>query len=92
MLADRAVIRLWGEDVRAFLQGLVTNDVAGALPVWLCEVHPAMSAIAATAGKILGFMVTSWAAMRPSYSNLRIVSRFSSGALLRRQPCGFAME
>lgn len=26
-LSDRAVIRLWGEDVRGFLQGLVTNDV-----------------------------------------------------------------
>ncbi len=33
-LADRAVIRLSGEDVRGFLQGLVTNDVAGDLPVW----------------------------------------------------------
>ena len=33
-LADRAVIRLSGEDVRGFLQGLVTSDVAGALPVW----------------------------------------------------------
>ncbi|WP_338502561.1 folate-binding protein [Sphingomonas kaistensis] len=33
-LADRAVIRLSGEDVRGFLQGLVTNDVTGALPVW----------------------------------------------------------
>ncbi len=33
-LIDRAVIRLSGEDVRGFLQGLVTNDVAGALPVW----------------------------------------------------------
>jgi folate-binding protein YgfZ len=34
LLADRALIRLSGEDVRGFLQGLVTNDVAGALPVW----------------------------------------------------------
>jgi folate-binding protein YgfZ len=34
MLADRAVIRLSGEDVRGFLQGLVTNDVMGPLPVW----------------------------------------------------------
>ena len=34
MLADRSVIRLSGEDVRGFLQGLVTNDVTGALPVW----------------------------------------------------------
>ena len=33
-LTDRAVIRLSGEDVRDFLQGLVTNDVAGDLPVW----------------------------------------------------------
>lgn len=33
-LADRAVIRLSGEDVRGFLQGLVTNDVAGPLPAW----------------------------------------------------------
>jgi len=33
-LSDRAVLRLSGEDVRPFLQGLVTNDVLGALPVW----------------------------------------------------------
>ena len=33
-LIDRAVIRLSGEDVRDFLQGLVTQDVAGELPVW----------------------------------------------------------
>ena len=33
-LGDRAVIRLSGEDVRGFLQGLVTNDVLGPLPVW----------------------------------------------------------
>jgi folate-binding protein YgfZ len=33
-LADRAVIRLSGEDVRGFLQGLVTNDVTGPLPAW----------------------------------------------------------
>jgi folate-binding protein YgfZ len=33
-LADRAVVRLSGEDVRGFLQGLVTSDVTGALPVW----------------------------------------------------------
>lgn len=33
-LVDRAVIRLSGEDVRGFLQGLVTNDVAGDLPVY----------------------------------------------------------
>jgi len=37
-LMSRAVLRVSptepGEDVAAFLQGLVTNDVAGALPVW----------------------------------------------------------
>ncbi len=33
-LYDRAVIRLSGDDVRSFLQGLVTNDVLGLLPVW----------------------------------------------------------
>jgi len=38
LLTDRAVIRLTatepGEDLRGFVNGLVTNDVAGALPVW----------------------------------------------------------
>jgi folate-binding protein YgfZ len=33
-LADRAVVRLSGEDVRAFVQGLVSNDVMGSGPVW----------------------------------------------------------
>ena len=33
-LADRAVIRASGDDVREFLQGLVTQDVSGQLPVW----------------------------------------------------------
>ena len=33
-LADRAVVRLSGENVREFLQGLVTSDVASNLPVW----------------------------------------------------------
>lgn len=33
-LVDRVVIRLSGDDVRGFLQGLVTNDVLGPLPVW----------------------------------------------------------
>ncbi|HWC56064.1 MAG TPA: folate-binding protein, partial [Sphingomicrobium sp.] len=33
-LNDRAVIRLSGEDVREFVQGLVTSDVSGSLPVW----------------------------------------------------------
>jgi folate-binding Fe-S cluster repair protein YgfZ len=33
-LTDRAVVRLSGEDVRGFVQGLVTTDVTGPLPVW----------------------------------------------------------
>jgi folate-binding protein YgfZ len=33
-LADRSLLRLSGEDPRGFLQGLVTSDVAAALPVW----------------------------------------------------------
>lgn len=33
-LADRAIVRVSGEDAQGFVQGLVTNDVMGALPVW----------------------------------------------------------
>jgi len=33
-LTDRAIIRLTGEDVRGFVQGLVTSDVTAKLPVW----------------------------------------------------------
>lgn len=33
-LTDRAVIRLSGDDVRGFVQGLVTSDVMGDLPAW----------------------------------------------------------
>jgi folate-binding protein YgfZ len=33
-LRDRAVLRVSGEDVRGFVQGLVTSDVTGPLPVW----------------------------------------------------------
>ena len=33
-LADRAGVRLSGEDVRGFVQGLVTSDVTAGLPVW----------------------------------------------------------
>jgi tRNA-modifying protein YgfZ len=43
-LLERAVIRLSptepGEDVAEFLQGLVTNDVAGVLPVWAALLTP----------------------------------------------------
>jgi len=33
-LADRALLRLSGDGVRTFLQGLVTNDLTGPMPVW----------------------------------------------------------
>jgi tRNA-modifying protein YgfZ len=33
-LTDRAVVRLSGEEVRGFLQGLVTSDLTKELPVW----------------------------------------------------------
>jgi folate-binding protein YgfZ len=33
-LIDRALLRISGAEVRDFLQGLVTSDVAGPLPVW----------------------------------------------------------
>ena len=33
-LTDRAIVRLSGDDVRGFLQGLVTSDVNCELPVW----------------------------------------------------------
>ncbi len=43
-LTSRAVIRLSPlepqEDLRGFLQGLVTNDVAGVLPVWAALLSP----------------------------------------------------
>jgi folate-binding protein YgfZ len=39
-LTDRAVVRLSGEDVRDFLQGLVTSDVTGELPVWAGVLSP----------------------------------------------------
>jgi len=39
-LIDRALIRLSGEDVRGFLQGLVTNDVSGNLPIWAALLTP----------------------------------------------------
>jgi hypothetical protein len=33
-LVDRALVRLSGDDVRGFLNGLVTQEVAGELPAW----------------------------------------------------------
>ncbi len=49
-LIDRAVIRLSatepGEDLRGFLNGLVTNDVSGTLPVWAALLTPQGKVIA----------------------------------------------
>jgi folate-binding protein YgfZ len=39
-LTDRAVIRLSGQGAGDFLQSLVTNDVAGPLPVWAGLLSP----------------------------------------------------
>jgi folate-binding protein YgfZ len=40
MLADRALVRLSGEDVTGFVDALVTNDVTGPLPVWAGLLSP----------------------------------------------------
>ena len=39
-LTDRALVRLSGEDVRGSLNGLVTHEVAGELPVWAGLLSP----------------------------------------------------
>ncbi|MEO6247791.1 MAG: folate-binding protein [Sphingomicrobium sp.] len=39
-LTDRALVRLSGEDVRGFLDGLVTNSVTGPLPVYAALLTP----------------------------------------------------
>jgi folate-binding protein YgfZ len=39
-LTDRTLVRVSGEDVREFLQGLVTSDVTGPLPVWAGLLSP----------------------------------------------------
>jgi len=40
ILTNRTLIRLSGEDVHGFLQGLVTNDVMGPLPCWAGMLSP----------------------------------------------------
>ena len=45
-LSDRSLVRLSGEGVGEFLQGLVTSDVAGALPVWAGLLTPQGKCIA----------------------------------------------
>jgi tRNA-modifying protein YgfZ len=54
-LADRSIIRLSGEDVRGFLQGLVTHDVRE-----LSEAQPLWTAILSPQGKAL-FDFILWA-------------------------------
>ena len=55
-LADRALLRLSGEDVRGFLQGLVTNDTAALAPG-----RPLWAALLSPQGKAL-FDFILWAA------------------------------
>ena len=55
MLADRSVIRIAGEDVRGFLQGLVTADTALLTPA-----NPAWAALLSPQGKVL-FDFILWA-------------------------------
>ena len=45
-LADRAVVRLSGEDVRGLLDGLVSNSITGALPVYAALLTPQGKVIA----------------------------------------------
>jgi len=45
-LTDRAIVRLSGDGARDFLQGLVTSDVAGPLPVWAGLLTPQGKCIA----------------------------------------------
>ncbi|MFN2472845.1 MAG: folate-binding protein YgfZ [Sphingomicrobium sp.] len=45
-LTDRALVRLSGEDARGFLDGLVTNSVTGALPVYAGLLTPQGKVIA----------------------------------------------
>ena len=45
-LTDRAVIRLSGEDVRGFLDGLVSNSITGALPEYAALLSPQGKVIA----------------------------------------------
>lgn len=39
-LSDRALIRIAGDDPRDFLQGLVTSDMRGLLPIWTGLLSP----------------------------------------------------
>ena len=64
-LIDRALIRLSGEDVRGFLQGLVTNDVAALAPE-----RPLWAGLLSAQGKAL-FDFILWADGRGCADRLR---------------------
>jgi folate-binding Fe-S cluster repair protein YgfZ len=56
-LFDRAIIRLSpteeGEDVRGFLQGLVTQDMSATFPLWAALLTPQGKALFDSCGAIL---------------------------------------
>ena len=60
LLFERALIRLSGDDVRGFLQNIVTNDVTGSLPVW--------AALLTAQGKLL-FDFLVWSGSKSSKSS-----------------------
>ena len=77
-LHDRALVRLSGDDVRGFLQGLVTNDTSGNLPVW--------AALLTAQGKAL-FDFLIWADPRPGSGSSDILidcERDAAEALVKR--------
>ncbi len=76
-LTNRALIRISGEESRPFMQGLVTNDVLGALPVW--------SGLLTPQGKAL-FDFIIWAAKPFDGSNDLLIDceRNAAGDLAKR--------
>jgi folate-binding protein YgfZ len=79
-LADRALLRLSGEDVRGFLQGLVTNDVAALAPE-----RPLWAGLLTPQGKAL-FDFILWAATRPDGAEDVLIDceAEAAGDLMRR--------
>ena len=75
-LIDRAVLRLSGDDPRGFLQGLVTSDTAGPLPVWTGLLTPQ--------GKAL-FDFVVWAAPSPDSDDLLLDCEAAQADALSRR-------
>lgn len=79
-LINRTLIRLSGEDVRGFLQGLVTNDTSGNLPVW--------AALLSAQGKALfDFLIWGDGAPRPGSGSSDVLidcERDAAGDLAKR--------